>query len=390
VHVIEPSTPFAPHREHEVQRDRSPARERRRVSFLCPLVFAALPLAWPDARAADPAAASPAADVLLPEVTVSTPRGATTAFDVPASVDRVEGDAVRDGRLQVQLSEGLAGVPGMELQNRFNFAQDLQLSIRGFGARSTFGVRGVRLYVDGIPATLPDGQGQTSNVDIASLDRLEILRGPFSALYGNSSGGVVQAFTARGEGPPRLSYSVAGASFGTFRHGIEASGAAGAGDYRVSVNRFDSDGWREHSAATRDLVNGRFGWTLSSESRVTLILNRARVDAQDPFGMTADQLAAYPRAAPLAQRYDTRKHVLQAQVGVSWEHDLDARRQLRVMLYGGQRETLQFLSIPPLAQQNPADAPPSRTQGALAAKGRNSAGGHERAATGVRNSRSPA
>ena len=108
----------------------------------------------------------------LREITVSTPRGATRPFDVPGSVDRVEGSEMRDARLQVNLSESLGAVPGLQIQNRQNYAQDLQLSIRGFGARSTFGVRGVRLYVDGIPATLPDGQGQTSNIDIGSADRV--------------------------------------------------------------------------------------------------------------------------------------------------------------------------------------------------------------------------
>ena len=128
----------------------------------------------------------------LRDVTVSTPRGTLSPFLVPGSVDRVDGDEMRDSRMQVNLSESLGAVPGLQMQNRMNYAQDLQLSVRGFGARSTFGVRGVRLYVDGIPATLPDGQGQISNVELGSVDRIEVLRGPFSALYGNSSGGVVQ------------------------------------------------------------------------------------------------------------------------------------------------------------------------------------------------------
>ncbi|WP_399684151.1 TonB-dependent receptor family protein [Xenophilus sp.] len=292
----------------------------------------------------------------LPAVTVSTPRGEVVPFDVPGSVERVEGSEIRDGRLQSQLSEGLAGVPGLQLQNRYNYAQDLQLSIRGFGARSTFGVRGVRLYVDGIPATLPDGQGQTSNIDIASLDRIEILRGPFSALYGNSSGGVVQAFTARGEGPPRLAYSAAGGSAGTWRQGVQASGSQGRVDYLLSANRFHTDGWRDHSAATRDLLNGRLGIALDNGDRLTLVFNRVRIDAQDPLGLTAQQFATAPRAAPLATQYDTRKSVLQSQAGLLWEHRLDERQQLRVMLYGGQRDTVQFQSIPPSAQQNPLHA----------------------------------
>src|SRR5690554_7351132 len=93
--------------------------------------------------------------------------------------------------MQINLSESLVNMPGLQVQNRQNYAQDLQISVRGFGARSTFGVRGVRLYVDGIPATMPDGQGQTSNIDISSIDHVEVLRGPFSALYGNSSGGKI-------------------------------------------------------------------------------------------------------------------------------------------------------------------------------------------------------
>src|SRR5690606_3768425 len=100
-------------------------------------------------------------------------------------------------------------IPGMQIQNRQNYAQYLQVSMRGFGARSSFGVRGLRLYVDGIPATMPDGQGQTSNIDIATIDRIEVLRGPFSALYGTSSGGVLQVFTRRGESPASLTASFA-------------------------------------------------------------------------------------------------------------------------------------------------------------------------------------
>lgn len=140
---------------------------------------------------------------MLAPVTVQATRLGTSTLDTPASVDVIDGQQLRARQPGINLSEGLAGVPGLQLQNRQNYAQDLQLSIRGFGARSSFGVRGVRLYVDGIPGTMPDGQGQTSNIDIASVDHVEVLRGPFSALYGNSSGGVVQVFTEEGSRPPQ-------------------------------------------------------------------------------------------------------------------------------------------------------------------------------------------
>jgi iron complex outermembrane receptor protein len=292
----------------------------------------------------------------LPDITVSTPRGQVAPFNVPGSVDRVDGNEMREGRLQVNLSESLGAVPGLQVQNRLNYAQDLQLSIRGFGARSTFGVRGVRLYVDGIPATLPDGQGQTSNIDIGSVDRVEILRGPFSALYGNSSGGVLQAFTASGEGAPRLSYSAAGGSFGTWRQSIQLSGSQGAVDYLLGASRFHTDGWREHSAARRDIANGKLGIALDNGDKLTLVLNSVRIDAQDPLGLTADQYALAPRNAPLATQYDTRKTVEQTQVGLLYERRIDATQGLRLMVYGGERKTTQYQSIPPSAQQNPLHA----------------------------------
>jgi iron complex outermembrane receptor protein len=138
----------------------------------------------------------------LAPVTVTATRTELPPFEVPASVDVIDGERLRaDGRAQLNLSESLALTPGVLARDRQNQAQDLQLSVRGFGARSTFGVRGVRIYVDGIPATMPDGQGQLSHIDLGSASRVEVLRGPFSALYGNSSGGVVQVFTEAGAGP---------------------------------------------------------------------------------------------------------------------------------------------------------------------------------------------
>jgi iron complex outermembrane receptor protein len=303
-----------------------------------------------------PADAQEAAPAALREITVSTPRGEVAPFNVPGSVDRVDGAEMRDSRLQVNLSESLGAVPGLQVQNRQNYAQDLQLSIRGFGARSTFGVRGVRLYVDGIPATLPDGQGQTSNIDIGSVDRVEVLRGPFSALYGNSSGGVVQAFTASGEGAPRLAYSLAGGSFGTWRQSLQLSGSQGAVDYMLDASRFRTDGWREHSAARRDIANGKLGIALDNGDKLTLVMNSVRIAAQDPLGLTADQYALAPRNAPLATQYDTRKTVEQTQAGLLYERRIDASQALRLMVYGGQRKTTQYQSIPPSAQQNPLHA----------------------------------
>ena len=304
----------------------------------------------------NPSAPPTAAAGTLSEVTVSTPAGAVRPFDAAGSVDRIEGSDIRAGRMQAQLSEGLAGVPGLQIQNRQNLAQDLQLSVRGFGARSSFGVRGVRIYVDGIPATLPDGQGQTSNIDIGSLDHVELLRGPFSALYGNSSGGVLQAFTESGEGPPKLSYSAAAGSNGTWRQGLKLSGASGPVDYVLSGSRFQTDGYRDHSAAQRDLVNGKLGIALDNGDTLTLVFNSVHLDAQDPLGLTASQYALAPRSAALAMQYDTRKTVDQNQAGLVYERRIDGSNALRVTVYGGERKTTQYQSIPPTAQQSALSA----------------------------------
>ena len=133
------------------------------------------------------------ADAQMPKrikpVVVSATRTADDALNVPAAIDVIDAGEIRRAQPAIQLSETLSRVPGVVARDRQNFAQDLQISIRGFGARASFGVRGVRLYSDGIPATMPDGQGQVGHFDLANAQRVEVLRGPFSALYGNGSGG---------------------------------------------------------------------------------------------------------------------------------------------------------------------------------------------------------
>lgn len=301
---------------------------------------------------------SPAQSSLQPVVVTSTRTG-LAPFATPASVDIVAGETMRANLPQVNLSESLAGVPGMLIQNRQNYAQDLQIAIRGFGARSTFGIRGVRLYVDGIPATLPDGQGQSSNIDIASTDRVEILRGPFSALYGNSSGGVIQVFTEEGSGEPRITPGLTFGSDGLRRYGAKAGGGAGDGKigYVVSASRFTNDGYRDHSEAARNLANARLDIRLGTDGKLTLVANSVDVKAQDPLGLDWAQFNAAPRSvATVANQFDTRKTVQQVQGGLVYERRIDGANDMRIMAYYGQRDTVQFQAIPPGAQGNPRHA----------------------------------
>lgn len=294
-----------------------------------------------------------AAQVLAP-VTVTATRTEALPMDVPASVSTIGGDALRDGgRAAINVAEALGTVAGVNARDRQNFAQDLQLSIRGFGARSTFGVRGVRVYVDGIPATMPDGQGQLSHVDLASAGRVEVLRGPFSALYGNSSGGVLQVFTKPGEGAPRWSFSAVAGSRGLVRPGLHATGSSGAFGYAISANYLGTQGSREHSEVSRGLANVRLDWHAPEGREWTFVANSLRMKADDPLGLSRAQFESAPRTVDAsAIGFDTRKTVTQDQAGVVHEADLPVGK-LRAMAYAGRRDTTQFQAIPVAVQANP-------------------------------------
>ncbi|GKK16910.1 TonB-dependent receptor [Klebsiella pneumoniae] len=283
-------------------------------------------------------------------------------LDTPAAVSVVNGDEMRQAAPRVNLSESLGAVPGLQVQNRQNYAQDLQLSIRGFGSRSTYGVRGLRIYVDGIPATMPDGQGQTSNIDIGSVDTIEVLRGPFSALYGNSSGGVINVTSQTGTQPPTVEASSYYGSFGTWHYGMKATGAVGDGshagdvDYTVSTNRFTTHGYRDHSGARKNLANARLGVRINDVSKLTLLLNSVDIKANDAGGLTADEWRDNPRQSPCGDQYNTRKNTRQTQAGLRYERQLSAQDDLSVMMYAGERETTQFQSIPRAPQLKPSHA----------------------------------
>jgi iron complex outermembrane receptor protein len=289
----------------------------------------------------------------LSSVVITATRMPTDSRDLPVSVDRIDAPTIRSGQLQVNLSESLMTVPGVSAQSRQNYAQDLQLSVRGFGARSSFGVRGVRLYSDGIPGTMPDGQGQFSQFDLSSADHIEVLRGPFSALYGNSSGGVIAIFTE----DAKPGFSVGGtAEYGTFntqRYAVKTTGDGGLVNYVVDASHFQTDGYRVHSDAERNLFNAKASAKLSDASKLTVVANAVQTPfVQDPLGLTRAQLAADPTQAGVnAVAYNTRKSLAQEQVGAVYENHFNAADDLIASVYTGHRATTQFQAIPQATQQ---------------------------------------
>jgi len=315
------------------------------------LPFLLLPAACGSAFAADE-------QTLIVSATPQT----VSELDTPAAVSVVNGEEMRHAAPRINLSESLTGVPGLQIQNRQNYAQDLQLSMRGFGSRSTYGVRGIRMYVDGIPATMPDGQGQTSNIDLNSVESVEVLRGPFSALYGNASGGVVNVTTETGQQPTTIEASSYYGSYGSWRYGLKATGATGDGtqagdvDYTVSSTRFITSGYRDHSGARKNLANAKLGVRIDDVSKLSLIFNSVDIKADDPGGLTQQEWKQDPHQAPRADQYNTRKTIKQTQAGLRYERQLSEQDDLSVMMYAGERETTQYQSIPRAPQLNPTHA----------------------------------
>jgi iron complex outermembrane recepter protein len=308
----------------------------------------------------------PAEDATL---VVTATRVAQSSLDLPVSVDRIGAAELHRGQPQVNLSETLNEVPGVSAINRQNYAQDLQLSVRGFGARSSFGVRGVRLYADGIPATTPDGQGQFSNFDLPSAGRIEVLRGPFSALYGNSSGGVIALFTADGKPGTELAASALLGSQDQRRYGLLGSGEEGRVNFMADVAAFTTDGYRAHSAAERDTANAKVRITLDERSSLTLIGNAIKSPyLEDPLGLSRAQLGDPSQAGTGAVTFNTRKALDQLQAGAVYEREFSAADSLSALFYAGHRDTTQYQAIPRQTQSKPA------SPGGVIDLGRNYAG----------------
>jgi iron complex outermembrane recepter protein len=291
----------------------------------------------------------------LSPVVVTSERVTGGAWRTATTIDVVDGEVLRDGQAQVNLSEGLGRVPGLVIRNRQNYAQDLQISIRGYGARSTFGVRGVRLFVDGIPASAPDGSGQAANFPLGSADRVEVVRGPMAALYGASSGGALLLYTEDGQQPAQWRTGVVAGSDGLWRVSTQASGQTGSAQepgwsYALDLSRFSTDGARPQSEADRTTGNLKLS-RQHDGGRTVIVVNRHSSAALDPQGLSREEFDANPaRTTSSALDFNTRKTVAQTQVGLAFEQALGSGHRLELMGYGGQRQVVQYQSITTGAQ----------------------------------------
>lgn len=291
----------------------------------------------------------------LPVITVQAVHTDSELLSTSASIQKVQAATVQNNA-NVNLSEVLQGVAGLQINNRENYAQDLQISMRGFGARSTFGVRGIRMYVDGIPATMPDGQGQSSNIDLNSLDHIEVLTGPFSSLYGNSSGGTILAETKEGQGKDSIQVGLNAGSHHKQQANIQLQGGSEQANqpaYVISSSYFDTDGFRDHSAAQKVLNNAKLTWNLDDGSKINWVMNRVDIDADDPAGLERKDWKNNPtQQASFLKQFNLRKEIEQTQTGLTWTKPLNDQQELYSMLYLGNRQVVQYQSIPKGPQAN--------------------------------------
>ena len=276
----------------------------------------------------------------LDEIVVTATRLPVASQDAPVAVTVIEGDALTAGYQQIGLDEALTGVPGLFIQDRYNFAQDLRIAIRGFGARSSFGIRGVRLLVDDIPLTLPDGQGQLDSLDLASTGRVDVVRGPAAALYGNAGGGLLRISTETVPDTPFVRLGAGIGADGFQRYRVKAGGRTPAGALLVSASTLEFDGYRDHARTRQHLLNTVLRRAVGASGELAVTLNIADQPlAEDPGGVNAASAEATPAAARAQNvSFNAGEALQQVRLGVSYRHALADDGAVRWRLYGVERD----------------------------------------------------
>lgn len=280
-------------------------------------------------------------------------RNASASFDTPMSVDSVDARQISHGQLGINASEALARVPGLVVQNRQNYAQDLQISSRGFGSRSAFGVRGIKLIADGIPASTADGQGQAATFNLDTAERIEVLRGPFSTVYGSNAGGVIQVFSRDGEGPPQVNAGTTFGKYGLRKHRLGAEGSTDGAAFIVDTSRMETDGYRQHSHTRRDQSFAKLTLNPDDVSKLSVIYSSLEQDGtEDPLGLGWADYQRNPRMAVAnAFLYNTRKSIDHQQGGLNYERQFGSAT-LQANAYVGKRSVIQYQAIPQAPQLN--------------------------------------
>lgn len=263
------------------------------------------------------------ATITLSEVALQAPKTETPRNQLPFSLSVQSVDEFQKIYQQLSLQEYLVAVPGLFTQNANNYAQDLRISLRGFGARAAFGIRGIKLIVDGIPETTPDGQGQLDNLPLGLLSSVEVLRGPSASLYGNASGGVLYLNTLDQLENETIQLQSRLGAYGFQSYQLNTSLKGGKTVALLHINRTKTDGFRQNSGFEQTLFNTKIKHRLSSKSTLQLQLNYTDSPrAEDAGGITLEDTEAdWSQARQRNVAYDTYESVNQFKSGLRWQQD---------------------------------------------------------------------
>ncbi len=270
---------------------------------------------------------------LQPVITTAT-RFDIDALGLPVAVATIGKSQIQQARQQLALDEALNGVPGVFILNPSNFAQDLRVSIRGFGARASFGIRGVRIISNGIPESTPDGQAQVDNIDLGIVEHIEVLRGPTSALYGNASGGVILLETARSPRQPYWQANLSGGAFGLRRFSLRTGGERKGLNYLINLSRTEYEGYRDHSRMKNLQLNSilRFG-NAAGETTVLFDISDSP-QADDPGGVTIEQATETPESARDRNLlFDAGESLQQARIGVRHKRQFGTDQEAQISTF---------------------------------------------------------
>ncbi len=319
---------------HEATQAGAPMRHPSLTAHrpLCVVCTALAAAVWLPAVHAQSATTAAADGPTLGEVTVSTPRGAAPPFEVPASVDRVDGEQLRDGKLQVNLSESLLAVPGLQVQNRQNYAQDLQLSIRGFGARSTFGCAACGCMSTASRPRCRTARARRRTSTSARPTASRCCAGRSRRCTATHPAAWCRCSPRTVKGRRRLAIRLPVAATARCATSPRLAGSSGAVDYLLAWQPFPHRRLSRPQRGQRDIVNGKLGIELDDGSQLTLVAQQRDARRAGPAGPDRRASRRRRRAAPpWPTQYDTRKTVDQTQLGALYEKRIDATNDLRLM-----------------------------------------------------------
>ncbi|MFQ5447535.1 MAG: TonB-dependent receptor family protein [Saprospiraceae bacterium] len=277
----------------------------------------------------------------LSPVTVTAYRLEQTDIETPLALTTIGEYRLQHGQQQLALDEALAAVPGVHVQNAGNFAQDLRVSIRGFGARSAFGIRGIKILMDGFPESTPDGQAQVDNIDPAAITAANVIRGAASGLYGNASGGYINFNTLKFTGKNFTELGARWGSYGFQKYSARTvGGKPGKLRYNVTGALTETDGFREHSTMKNYLVNSGLYLPLDDASHLVVALNFVSSPiAQDAGGVGLEQATQQPRQARDKNLlFEAGEKLWQGRLGLAYTRQLRNAQKLTARLYHTHRE----------------------------------------------------